>query len=461
LGDNVREAVRAYYFDRSTNLPSSIRLHQLWISANSMNSSTPFLLLMPSYNQAQYIADSVRSALAQDDPRWELWILDNSSDKTPEVMARFSDPRIRFHHIPERMDPGSCLNWMLERAVGRDFSYVHTDNILGPSYVRRFRAALDGHPLGLAYCDSRVIDDLGRYVRVYRRGTFDLPRLLSLDTLGVPFAATTELAKQMGGFSVRDLADDVRFCVSAFGLAHYIHVREPLVDYRVHSKSRTEGAGGAEHMHRVVLTDLMTSIVPLLEQRGLQPIRALEQAIRDGLDDLDLFIEDHWHRKLAKIARPWWRGPIRIDSFFFAGLVGIPGFSSKLGKPPHRWFIRDEEGRSCVTPWTWRTIRRYLRAYRKDLKRLTVQPRYMLPIWACMKIGHGAGSKVAFRIKNLDFRTLWVSRQLEISLGWRPLLDPGIVRGPDWLHWRLAAGTEPLLDCSGEIRFSSLTSSAN
>jgi glycosyltransferase involved in cell wall biosynthesis len=422
-----------------------------------MNRVTPFLLLMPSYNQARYIADAVRSVLAQDDPDWELWILDNSSDKTPEVMTQFADPRIRFHHFAERMDPGTCLNWMLERAVGRDFSYVHTDNNLHRSYVRRLRAALAGYPLGLAYCDMRLIDDRGRYIAVLRRGAFDLSRLLSVDTLGAPFAATTELAKKMGGFSVRDFADDVRFCVSAYGLAHYIHVREPLVDYRHHLNSRTEEAGGPGHMHRV-FAELMPKIVPLLEQRGLQPVRTLEQAIRDSLDDVDLLLEDHWHRRLVQVTRPWWRGHIRIDDFFFAGLLKIPGFSSKRGRPPRRRLMRDEAGRICVMPWTTRTLRRYMKAHRKEFSQMLTQPRSMLLTWACMKLGYSAGNTTTFRIRNLDFRTLWASRQLEIFLGWQPLLDPGIAARPGWLHWGMATGTEPLLDCSGEISFSSRTS---
>jgi len=56
----------------------------------------PFLLLMPSYNQSHYIVEAVRSVLAQDDQDWELWIVDNSSDNTPQVMHEFTDPRIRF-----------------------------------------------------------------------------------------------------------------------------------------------------------------------------------------------------------------------------------------------------------------------------------------------------------------------------------------------------------------------------
>ena len=47
----------------------------------------PFLLLMPSYNHARFIADAIRSVLAQDDENWELWIVDNSSDETPRLVG--------------------------------------------------------------------------------------------------------------------------------------------------------------------------------------------------------------------------------------------------------------------------------------------------------------------------------------------------------------------------------------
>ena len=173
----------------------------------------PFLLLMPSYNQARYLIEAVRSVLAQDDPDWELWILDNSTDNTPAVMRQFDDPRIRFHHVAQRMDPGSCLNWLLERSAGREFSYVHTDNNLRADYVRRLREALSGHDLALAFCDMRIIRHDGTPRKLKRRGPVDLARIMSLDVLGVPFAATTALARAVGGFRVRDFADDVRFCV--------------------------------------------------------------------------------------------------------------------------------------------------------------------------------------------------------------------------------------------------------
>src|SRR5262245_21424106 len=285
-----------------------------------------FLLLMPSYNQARYIAEAVHSILEQDDPDWELWIVDNSTDRTPEVMREFDDPRIRFHHIPERMDPGSCLNWMLERARGEHFSYVHTDNYLHAAYVRRLRRALAGHELGLAYCDMRVIDEAGNPKQLFRRGAFDLPRLLSLDPLGVPFAATTELARRVGGFGVDDVADDVFFCSSSYGLADYIHVPDPLIDYRVHGGSRTEHTGGSDRMRDEFLS-MSPRLRAILERRGIAPVEVLAEAIEQRLDEFDWYLEDRWYRRLGRSIEPWWEGRPRAEHFFHAGLLqelGIP-----------------------------------------------------------------------------------------------------------------------------------------
>jgi len=206
--------------------------------------NTSFLLLMPSYNQVDYIGEAVESCLAQDDPDWELWILDNSTDGTPEVMRRFRDERIRFIHDPVRSDPGSCLNRLLTMARGDDFSYVHTDNRLRPGYVRAFRSALRSHPLALAYCDYFQVNAEGRNPRLRRRlGAIPPEQLFSSNSLGVPFAATTALAERVGGFSSDDLADDVLFVMQADSLGPRIHVPQALLDYRVHDRSRGHQSG--------------------------------------------------------------------------------------------------------------------------------------------------------------------------------------------------------------------------
>ena len=412
----------------------------------------PFLLLMPSYNQAHYIVEAVRSVLAQDDPDWELWIVDNSSDSTPQVMREFTDPRIHFHHIALRMDPGTCLNWMLERAQGESFSYLHTDNNLQPDYVRIFRAALQGRPLALAYCDQRVIDGRGRCTGVHRRGPFDLPRMLSLDPLGVPFAATTELARLQGGFSVNDVADDVRFCIAAHGVAEFVHVREPIIDYRVHEGSRTADAGGVSGM-RAMFLKLFGRVVPELEARGLRPRQALAEETQRRLDDLEWQAEHLWCRVMSRRMPAWWDGRFRIDRLFEAGLLHLPKFKPGRHAPPLRTLLglrRPAGGR--ISPLRGALAALFLRLRARPLRLQADRAALVLLPWASMELAAEPGAALAFRIRSLDFRTLWAARELEASLGWRPLLDPA-VSAPPWLAWGRAAGHEPLLDASKLPRF--------
>ena len=220
----------------------------------------PFSLLMPSYNQAHFIGEAVASVLAQDDPDWELWILDNSTDETPQVMAAYLDERIHFVHEPARMDPGSCLNWMLERAKGEHFSYIHTDNRLLPSFVRAHRAALATHPLAVAVCDYWEITESGERRKLRRRpDPFPLERLFSVDTIGVPFAATLELARQLGGFATTDLADDVLFVLKADALGPRVHIHQPQMEYRVHGGSRFL-ASGVDRVQRAIHRSIVEAI---------------------------------------------------------------------------------------------------------------------------------------------------------------------------------------------------------
>lgn len=245
----------------------------------------PFLLLMPSYNQAHFIAEAVESILGQDDPDWELWILDNSTDATCEVMRRYTDPRIHFLHEPRRMDPGSCLNQLLELAKGECFSYVHTDNRLLSNYVRLSREALARHPLALAVCNYWEIAESGQRLKIRRRrNPFPLSRLFSVDSIGVPFSATTELARRLGGFSASDLADDVLFVLRADALGPRVHISTPIMEYRVHTGSRFLSSGGdrvRQAIHRSVLqaySDRAESLPNPFEGGVVGAIRHVEKA---------------------------------------------------------------------------------------------------------------------------------------------------------------------------------------
>lgn len=377
----------------------------------------PFLLLMPSYNQAHYICEAVDSCLNQTDPDWELWILDNSSDETPSRMGAYDDPRIHFIHEPRRMDPGTCLNELLRLAKGEAFSYVHTDNRLQPDYVAAFRSALKGGGRALAYCDHWVIDGEGRRMGIERRPDYGLDGLLGGHGLGVPFAATRDMAEVVGGFTSDDLADDVLFCDRAWARGPWIHLKRPLMDYRIHQTSRTNAEGHSSVLHAILRAH--ERALPELESRGHRPLEAMLEQLRNLILQAESAAAEAWLRRVGSGTTPWWEGELGLDPLWQAGLVRLPNFGSRSGGPPSR--PRPGSGRPFFR-WPW--LRARLRPLQEEVNR--IQPLFRS---AALGWGHLSASRTGLRTPNIsvqsqDWATRWAAHYLQLELGWKVTVDP-------------------------------------
>lgn len=91
-------------------------------------------IIMPSYNTARFIAESVRSVLAQTYTNWELIIVDDcSKDDTDRVIANFlNDQRIRY--IKNEVNSGAAIsrNRALREARGRWIAFLDSDDLWEP-----------------------------------------------------------------------------------------------------------------------------------------------------------------------------------------------------------------------------------------------------------------------------------------------------------------------------------------
>ena len=94
-------------------------------------SSAPLVsVLMPAFNAEKFIYEAINSILNQDYSKWELLILnDASTDRTAEVLAGFTDPRIKvFHHATNQGYLLSC-NQLFETAVGDFITFLDADDV--------------------------------------------------------------------------------------------------------------------------------------------------------------------------------------------------------------------------------------------------------------------------------------------------------------------------------------------
>jgi glycosyltransferase involved in cell wall biosynthesis/SAM-dependent methyltransferase len=103
---------------------------------------------VPTWNGATYVAETLRSVLAQTFTDFELLIVDDgSTDATLNIVASFADPRVRVHQNARRLGLAGNWNRCLELAQGRYVKFLFQDDTLEPDAVAVLFATLEAAPL--------------------------------------------------------------------------------------------------------------------------------------------------------------------------------------------------------------------------------------------------------------------------------------------------------------------------
>lgn len=147
-------------------------------------------VIMPAYNCAEYIGDSIRSVQAQTYTDWELIIADdNSKDDTVRIVKEFADAdsRIVLIESQENLGPAGARNKAIEAATGTYMAFLDSDDIWHAEKLERQTAFMEENGYDFSFTSYEKIDEnaekLGIVVRAPEK--VDYNRLLYLgDPIG-------------------------------------------------------------------------------------------------------------------------------------------------------------------------------------------------------------------------------------------------------------------------------------
>ena len=113
-------------------------------------------IVIPTYNRASYLPQTIQSALDQEYPSYEVILCDNAStDNTAEVIAPFlDDPRVRYYR--QEHNVGMVGNWhtALHKLVSGEWFVILSDDdyFIDPTYLTKAAQYIQETPsLSLVY----------------------------------------------------------------------------------------------------------------------------------------------------------------------------------------------------------------------------------------------------------------------------------------------------------------------
>jgi len=234
--------------------PEEIRAATPAIAPVPPGSRPFFSVMIPTYNCAGYLRETLASVLAQDAGRDEMQIeiVDDCSTKDdPEaVVAELGRGRVVFYRNPRNLGPTQTFNVCVERARGHWVHILHGDDAVLPGLYDECRRAIAVRPdLVMVAGPLVMIDETGRWVAVIGPrgselgGVFeDFLRVEAAEQL-LQYAGTVvkrEAYERVGGFCTvfghtQDM--DMWFRIGECGPVWCTH--RPYGLFRVHSASDT------------------------------------------------------------------------------------------------------------------------------------------------------------------------------------------------------------------------------
>lgn len=121
-------------------------------------------VVIPTYNCAQYIAETLQSVLDQGYPNLEIIVVDDgSTDNTREVVAGFRSDRITYLYQSNSGGPSRPRNVGIAHAQGQFIALFDSDDIMLPDKIAAAVEFLAQEPqLGLVFSNCVKCDERGR-----------------------------------------------------------------------------------------------------------------------------------------------------------------------------------------------------------------------------------------------------------------------------------------------------------
>lgn len=129
-------------------------------------------IIMPSYNTAKYIEESIKSVIAQTYTNWELLIVDDcSTDNTDEIVQPFlADKRVKYLKNEKNSGAAISRNRALREAKGKWIAFLDSDDLWLPEKLEKQIDFMEINGYHFSYTNYEEINEESKALNIFVTG---------------------------------------------------------------------------------------------------------------------------------------------------------------------------------------------------------------------------------------------------------------------------------------------------
>ena len=195
-------------------------------------------IVLPTYNGAKYIRQSIDSCLNQTYKNIELIIVDDgSTDETPEIIKSYQDERIKYLRHDKNRGLPNALNTGFANATGEYLTWTSDDNYYDEEAIGKMLSFLIDKNCSFVYCDYYVFKE-NDHSNLNIVKLPDIPALETHNDIGTCFLYSTRIKEAIGEYDDEAfLGEDYDYWIRISKQFSMCHIAEALYYFRTHSKS--------------------------------------------------------------------------------------------------------------------------------------------------------------------------------------------------------------------------------
>ncbi len=99
--------------------------------ANKKKKKIEIDIILPNYNSADFIKETIQSVLNQTYKFWKLIIVDDcSNNKTQKILKKFSkNKKIKIYWLKKNRGAGYCRNYAIKKSKARYLAFIDSDDL--------------------------------------------------------------------------------------------------------------------------------------------------------------------------------------------------------------------------------------------------------------------------------------------------------------------------------------------